>query len=158
MRTRLPGGLTNTLAISILLCAGVLLLGLVFEIHEGRSQTMFIEHANFLKEARDDSAASAYSRGPARLALIGFAKFYHYFFRCFTVFLLIRRQVFLVRLTWIVSRLAGSAGRFFRQGLRAWCWGCSKRLFPGLFGQGLRIIVTFCVWLTPIVYISPSAA
>jgi lipopolysaccharide transport system permease protein len=140
MRAKLPG-MDNTFAYSIYLCAGVLTWGLFAEI-TGRSQNVFLEHANLLKKI-------SFPRMCLPLIVVGNAGLnFIIIFSLFTVFLLLSGNfpgwVYFELLPLLTIQVAFSIGLGMVIGV--------LNVFFRDVGQLFNIVLQFWFWLTPIVY------
>jgi len=140
MRAKLPG-MDSTFAYSIYLCAGVLTWGLFSEI-TGRSQNVFLEHANLLKKI-------SFPRMCLPLIVVGSAGLnFAIIFALFTVFLLISGNfpgwAYLALLPVLAIQIAFAIGLGMVIGL--------LNVFFRDVGQMFGVVLQFWFWLTPIVY------
>jgi lipopolysaccharide transport system permease protein len=140
MRARLPG-IDSSFAYSIYLCAGILTWGLFVEI-VGRTQNIFIEHANLLKKLSFPRLTL-----PIIIVMSSLLNF-TIIFGLFTAFLLVSNNfpgwvflslvpVLMLQVLFAISLgiIVGVLNVFFRD-----------------VGQFFSIILQFWFWLTPIVY------
>lgn len=140
MRTRLPG-VDNHLAYGFYLCAGFLVWGLFSEVI-GRSQTMFLDHANLIKKLSFPRICI-----PAVVVLSAVVNFAIAFF-VFMAFMLMTGDFPGARI--IVIPLLLAAVLVFAIGL-GMILGVLNVFFRDV-GQLFGIIMQFWFWLTPIVY------
>lgn len=140
MRAKLPG-MDNTFAYSIYLCAGVLTWGLFAEI-TGRSQNVFLEHANLLKKI-------SFPRISLPIIVVGSAGLnFSIIFALFTIFLLVSGNfpgwAYLALMPVLAIQVAFSIGLGMVIGL--------LNVFFRDVGQLFGVVLQFWFWLTPIVY------
>jgi lipopolysaccharide transport system permease protein len=140
MRAKLPG-VDNTFAYSIYLCAGVLTWGLFAEI-TGRSQNVFLEHANLLKKI-------SFPRISLPIIVVGSAGLnFAIIFTLFTIFLIVSGNfpgwAYLALLPVLAIQITFSIGLGMVIGL--------LNVFFRDVGQLFGVVLQFWFWLTPIVY------
>lgn len=140
MRARLPN-VDGSFGYSIYLCAGVLTWGLFAEI-VGRSQNLFLDHANLLKKLNFPRLCLPVTT--IINALVNFA----IIFGLFIVFLLLTRNfpglVALALLPVLAILVALAAGLGMVLGV--------LNVFFRDVGQFFSVFLQFWFWLTPIVY------
>jgi lipopolysaccharide transport system permease protein len=140
MRAKLPG-VDNTFAYSIYLCAGVLTWGLFAEI-TGRSQTVFLEHANLLKKI-------SFPRISLPIIVVGSAGLnFTIIFTLFTIFLIVSGNfpgwAYLALLPVLAIQIVFAIGLGMVIGL--------LNVFFRDVGQLYGVVLQFWFWFTPIVY------
>ena len=140
MRAKLPG-VDNSFAYSIYLCAGVLTWGLFAEI-TGRSQNVFLEHANLLKKI-------SFPRMCLPIIVVGSAGLnFAIIFSLFTIFLLVSGNfpglIYLELVPLLFIQIAFSIGLGMVIGV--------LNVFFRDVGQFYNVVLQFWFWLTPIVY------
>jgi lipopolysaccharide transport system permease protein len=140
MRAKLPG-VDSTFAYSIYLCSGLLTWGLFSEI-TGRSQNVFLEHANLLKKMsfpRLCLPVTVVASAGLNFAII---------FGLFSAFLLITGNfpgwAFLALLPVLAIQVAFAIGLGMVLGV--------LNVFFRDVGQLFSVVMQFWFWLTPIVY------
>lgn len=140
MRARLPG-VDNSFAYSIYLCAGVLTWGLFAEI-TGRSQNVFLEHANLLKKI-------SFPRICLPIIVVGSAGVnFVIIFALFTVFLILSGNfpgfAYFALIPLLFIQILFSIGLGIVIGV--------LNVFFRDVGQLYNVVLQFWFWLTPIVY------
>jgi len=140
MRAKLPG-VESTFAYSIYLCAGVLTWGLFAEI-AGRSQNVFLEHANLLKKV-------SFPRLCLPVIVVASAGLnFAIIFGIFTAFLLVSGNfpgfAYLALLPVLAIQIAFTIGLGMVLGV--------LNVFFRDVGQLFGVVLQFWFWLTPIVY------
>lgn len=140
MRTRLPG-IDSSFGYSIYLCAGILTWGLFAEI-VGRSQNVFLEHANLLKKLtfpRLCLPATVVASAALNFVII---------FGLFIVFLVVSGNFpglpFVGLLPVLAIQIAFAIGLGMVLGV--------LNVFFRDVGQLFGVVLQFWFWLTPIVY------
>ena len=140
MRTRLPG-VESAFAYSVFLCAGVLTWGLFAEI-TGRTQNVFLEHANLLKKISFPRISL-----PVIVVLNAGLNF-SIVFGLFTIFLILSGNfpgwVFFAIFPILALQILFSIGLGMVLGV--------LNVFFRDVGQFFNIALQFWFWLTPIVY------
>lgn len=140
MRAKLPG-IDSSFGYSIYLCAGILTWGLFAEI-VGRSQNVFLEHANLLKKLSFPRLCLPVI--VVSNALLNFA----IVFGLFVVFLIISGNfpglAFAAMVPLLALQVAFAIGLGITLGM--------LNVFFRDVGQFFGIFLTFWFWLTPIVY------
>ncbi len=140
MRAKLPG-VDSTFAYSIYLCAGIFTWGLFAEI-VGRSQNVFIEHANLLKKLSFPRLCLPVI--VVSSALVNFT----IVFGLFTIFLIVTRNFpglpFIAMIPVLVIQIAFAIGLGIVLGV--------LNVFFRDVGQLFGVVLQFWFWLTPIVY------
>lgn len=140
MGSRLPGS-GSTFSYSIYLCAGVLTWGLFAEI-TGRSQAVFIEHANLIKKLQFPRLCL-----PLIVVLNALVNFF-IIFGLFTIFLLLSGTfpgwIFLAIIPVLILQIIFAIGLGMILGV--------LNVFFRDVGQFFAILLQFWFWFTPIVY------
>src|SRR3546814_5398296 len=140
MRAKLPG-IDSTFAYSIYLCAGLLTWGLFAEI-VGRSQNVFLEHANLLKKLSFPRLCL-----PVTLVLSSLVNF-AIIFGLFTAFLVISGNFPGLLIVAVLPVLAIQIAFAIGLGM---VLGVLNVFFRDV-GQLFGVVLQFWFWLTPIIY------